>query len=287
MLSDSCLIDSDFQARDVALCFNLSMMCQVNEVTEDRHMKMQLVEFLEAIARASDRLSLPPHEENRIEDSDDEEVVAEQEEIIIESSSSDGDDEVDIEEIQAMQKNELEENQVNMIVLSQEISDEDEEEIQMSWEERIEQPLAVKINNILPHLLPLCRRNFKKNFSWPFRDKETGVFDESNALKSAMIKAFKKKLNIGGGADNGKMELNLMSKEQKKSPERKTPKAASSKLSMLSNKIALASMNTMKSKSRQGLKLMKTTTRDSNSLLMPEPKSGKLGTNKKLSSMKV
>ena len=39
------------------------MMIQVNEIDKDRHLKANLIEFLEAFARACEKMSLPPIEE--------------------------------------------------------------------------------------------------------------------------------------------------------------------------------------------------------------------------------
>lgn len=61
LVYDAGLMSQKFVSRDVALCYNLSMMSQVNELTQDRHLKMSFVEFLECLARTAERLSLRPH----------------------------------------------------------------------------------------------------------------------------------------------------------------------------------------------------------------------------------
>ncbi len=43
--------------RDICVCFNLSMMTQVNEITKNRHLRATFLEFLEALARAVDKAS--------------------------------------------------------------------------------------------------------------------------------------------------------------------------------------------------------------------------------------
>ena len=48
------LINDSFSARDVDFCFNLSMMTQVDELNEDRHCQMSLVEFFEALGRVAE-----------------------------------------------------------------------------------------------------------------------------------------------------------------------------------------------------------------------------------------
>ena len=64
IFSDSGLINDIFTERDTILSFAQSMMTQVDELESDRHMKMQMLEFLEALARAADGLSLAPYESN-------------------------------------------------------------------------------------------------------------------------------------------------------------------------------------------------------------------------------
>lgn len=56
------LIEDNFVQRDVAICFNLSMMTQVDELNSEKFMRMTYIEWLEAIARAADIISLSPYE---------------------------------------------------------------------------------------------------------------------------------------------------------------------------------------------------------------------------------
>ena len=52
-----------------------------------------------------------------------------------------------------------------------------EEEKEMSLEERQAQPLWKKIDNVLPNLLANCTNNyFKEKWHWPGIDPETGLF---------------------------------------------------------------------------------------------------------------
>ena len=60
VLADAGLVSDSFGSRDINVCFNLSMMTQVNEIEKDRHLRMTFVEFLEAFARAADKISAPP-----------------------------------------------------------------------------------------------------------------------------------------------------------------------------------------------------------------------------------
>jgi hypothetical protein len=64
LFSESALITEVFPERDAIGSFAQSMMTQADELESDRHMKMQFVEFLEALARASDILSLAPADAN-------------------------------------------------------------------------------------------------------------------------------------------------------------------------------------------------------------------------------
>jgi hypothetical protein len=54
------LIDDKFVGRDCNISFNASMMTQVNELDKDRHLKATFIEFLEAFARACDKISMGP-----------------------------------------------------------------------------------------------------------------------------------------------------------------------------------------------------------------------------------
>ena len=45
------------------------MMAQTDEINKDRHLKASFVEFLEAFARASEKLSLPPPFDEENDDS--------------------------------------------------------------------------------------------------------------------------------------------------------------------------------------------------------------------------
>lgn len=63
-LSDICkhcnLYDENFVERDMQLAFNLSMMTQFDELSNDRIFQMTFIEFLEAFARIADKLSPCP-----------------------------------------------------------------------------------------------------------------------------------------------------------------------------------------------------------------------------------
>lgn len=46
--------------KDVHLIFNLCIAIQVDELTEDRHMRMNFIEFVEALARLAEKISPVP-----------------------------------------------------------------------------------------------------------------------------------------------------------------------------------------------------------------------------------
>ena len=54
------LYSEHFTERDATISYALSMMTVVDEVNDLKFMKMVFLEFLEALARCSDILSLPP-----------------------------------------------------------------------------------------------------------------------------------------------------------------------------------------------------------------------------------
>ncbi len=56
MVNESNVIDENFGAREIGMVFNVSMMTQVNELDSERHLHMQMPEFIEALARLADKL---------------------------------------------------------------------------------------------------------------------------------------------------------------------------------------------------------------------------------------
>jgi hypothetical protein len=79
----------------------------------------------------------------------------------------------------------------------------------MSEEERINQPLDKKIENVLPIIYANCMNNaFKEKWKWPAREPETGLFKDkyckSDFFLSVTVKKKKKetsKVDIGDGED--------------------------------------------------------------------------------------
>jgi hypothetical protein len=55
------IVDTEFPMREIPICFNHSIKLQVNEVESDRHLKIFLSEFIEAVCRVVDKSSpIPP-----------------------------------------------------------------------------------------------------------------------------------------------------------------------------------------------------------------------------------
>ena len=51
IFADANLINDQLVSRDIAVYYNLAMMTQVDELSKDRHLRMNFIEFLEAFAR--------------------------------------------------------------------------------------------------------------------------------------------------------------------------------------------------------------------------------------------
>ncbi len=47
--------------RDVNLAFNSSTMTEVDEITKTKHLELSFIEFIEAISRISEIVSIPPY----------------------------------------------------------------------------------------------------------------------------------------------------------------------------------------------------------------------------------
>jgi len=113
ILTSADLITDEFPERDAITAFSQSMMTQVDEFDNDRHMKMQKVEYFEALARVAEGVSPAPPGAN-------------------------------IEE----------------------------------WPlaRRKEQLLADKMDNLIPALLNVAKKEFRERWRKPERDKSTGLY---------------------------------------------------------------------------------------------------------------
>eukprot|EP00358_Blepharisma_japonicum_P001299 CAMPEP_0202955260 /NCGR_PEP_ID=MMETSP1395-20130829/51643_1 /ASSEMBLY_ACC=CAM_ASM_000871 /TAXON_ID=5961 /ORGANISM="Blepharisma japonicum, Strain Stock R1072" /LENGTH=375 /DNA_ID=CAMNT_0049671631 /DNA_START=936 /DNA_END=2060 /DNA_ORIENTATION=- len=61
LCSEAGLINDNFAAREIDLCFTQAMMTQVDELYKKRHIEMSFVEFLEALSRGCDMADLNPN----------------------------------------------------------------------------------------------------------------------------------------------------------------------------------------------------------------------------------
>lgn len=113
LLNAGNLITDEFPERDAITSFSQSMMTQVDEFDNDRHMKMQKVEFFEAIARVAEGVSPAPQGSNPEE---------------------------------------------------------------WTLARRKEQLLADKMDNLIPTLLAITKKEFRERFRKPDRDKYTGLY---------------------------------------------------------------------------------------------------------------
>jgi len=60
LVCEAGIVDETFGQREIGICFNLSMMTQKDEIDKDKHLNMVMTEFIEAIGRVADKISLPP-----------------------------------------------------------------------------------------------------------------------------------------------------------------------------------------------------------------------------------
>lgn len=56
LITEGQIVDENFGSREIGILYNLAMFTQVDEIDEDRHMKMFLDEFMDALGRVADRL---------------------------------------------------------------------------------------------------------------------------------------------------------------------------------------------------------------------------------------
>ena len=55
LITASGVCDDNFGAREIGVIYNLSMMTQVDEIHNTRHMDMRFIEFVEAVSRVADK----------------------------------------------------------------------------------------------------------------------------------------------------------------------------------------------------------------------------------------
>jgi len=55
LITDSGVVNDNFGAKEIGVIYNLSMMTQVDEIHNTRHMDMRFIEFVECLARVADK----------------------------------------------------------------------------------------------------------------------------------------------------------------------------------------------------------------------------------------
>ena len=150
LIYDSDLLWDKFKIRDINVWYNFAMQGQINEFSKSRHLKMSYVEFLEAIARVAEMVSMaPPTERFRNEY----------------LKHTESDDYLDDVKIQMRRKTKHLDG---------------DEAVEMTEEEWINQELHKKIENILPHLLLYCtKKNFKRRWNWPLKNPKFGLYEKA------------------------------------------------------------------------------------------------------------
>ena len=164
LFADAELINDQLASRDIAVLYNLSMMTQVDEINKDRHLRMNFIEFLEAFGRWSEQISADPFEKEKLKKTFDEEKANKDKKKARPGSG----------------------------VSTTARADANNEDIQefeqavpvMSMEERITQPLSVKIENILPRIYINWTNNaFKEKWEWPQVDPYIGLYIDKSKKK--------------------------------------------------------------------------------------------------------
>ena len=158
------LVNHRFANRDIFVCYNLAMQSRVDELTSDIHMRMTFIEFIEAMSRAADYLSLaPPSEKTR-------DLYLH--EIYSDTLAKEQTDKMKEEE----KKLELQLRDDDFEPL-EEIDD--SQSANLTLQEQINQPLHKKIENMIPYLLAYCTsKSFKKKWKWPRKNPHNGFYTD-------------------------------------------------------------------------------------------------------------
>ena len=129
------------------------MQSRVDELTSDTHMRMTFIEFIEAMSRAAEYLSLaPPSGKTR-------DLYLR--EIYGDSFAKEQTDKMKEEEEKLEQQ--LRDDDFRPF---EDIDDSEYDSL--TKEEQVNQPLHKKIENIIPYLLAYCTsKGFKKKWKWP------------------------------------------------------------------------------------------------------------------------
>lgn len=68
MVTATKVVDDAFGAREIGVIYNVSMMTQVDEINKERHVRMQFIEFVEALCRVADRVITSISTKDDVED---------------------------------------------------------------------------------------------------------------------------------------------------------------------------------------------------------------------------
>jgi hypothetical protein len=172
------LLNANFANRDVYVWFNLAMQSRIDEYASDSHLKMTFIEFIEAVARAAEYLSLgPPSDHVR--------------EAYLEELHQDDTKIIKASQLLENSKFPEEEDEIPADLA-------DEEGAYMTESEHVHQPLHKKVEHLIPYLLAhWTSKAFKKKWKWPRKNPHTGLFTDVREegvkeVKSMMVKGINK-----------------------------------------------------------------------------------------------
>lgn len=185
------LINERFANRDVNVCYNLAMQARIDEIGSDTHLRMSFIEFMEALGRAADYLSLGVPSD-KVRDMYLHEIYSD-------TQAKEQTDKMKEEEKLENQKLEEEEVEEPQPLVDEEIPAEIDEEDK-------NQPLHKKIEHIIPYLLAFwTSKPFKKKWKWPRKNPHNGFFTDVKEkgvreVKTLMVKGMNRlifsKLNL-------------------------------------------------------------------------------------------
>ncbi len=68
MIENAQVVDENFGSREIGILYNLAMFTQVDEIESDRHTKMGMDEFIDAVGRVADRLAVASPYDSSVKD---------------------------------------------------------------------------------------------------------------------------------------------------------------------------------------------------------------------------
>lgn len=187
IFADAGLINDQLVSRDIAVFYNLSMMTMVDEINKDRHLRMTFVEFLEAFARCAQQISADPFEKEELKRGFEEESI--KKELKKKGTAK-------LEPLSANTiRNNTSKDSSKFMQNKEPEGFEDAAQL-LSKEDREAQPLATKIENIIPRIYVSCTNNaFKEKFEWPTIDPFTGLYVEGSRKKGKPANPTSQSLN--------------------------------------------------------------------------------------------